>query len=98
MAVCSQDHIARLPSGMRPMKEPIESRSRPASSDPSFSQLWRESGDDHDMVRRTQHGRRVEKRGPDEQSGGRQRDPQPGHVLAQRFGTDVDGDVIRHAR
>lgn len=38
---------------MRVAFDDLEEVKRPASSDPSFSRLWREGGDDHDMVRRT---------------------------------------------
>jgi len=38
---------------MRVSFDDLEQAKRPASSDPSFSQLWRQSGDDHQMVMRT---------------------------------------------
>lgn len=38
---------------MRVSFDDLEEDKRPASSDPSFSQLWRQSGDDHEMVMRT---------------------------------------------
>ncbi|WDF74105.1 ATP-binding protein [Novosphingobium sp. KACC 22771] len=38
---------------MRVSFDDLEESKRPASSDPSFSQLWRQSGDDHQMVMRT---------------------------------------------
>lgn len=38
---------------MRVSFDELEEERRPASSDPSFSQLWREGRDDHQMVQRT---------------------------------------------
>jgi len=38
---------------MRVSFDDLEEDKRPASSDPSFSQLWQQSGDDHQMVQRT---------------------------------------------